>query len=205
VALVTTLGQGIAFKKSITSDNEKKPNRVYFSKFQQYESVPIVNFLDIGAQDEPILRILALRDSLMVFKTDGLFRIGGENALSGFGWFLFDKNTTIYAPDTAVQLNNQIMALGEEGVVAVSDTGSQVISRPIEEVFNINTSSAYVNQARLAFGVGYESDRSYLLFVGSQRNSTIADVCYRYNFFTESWTSFPIEHTSGIIGEDDNR
>ena len=71
---VTVGGAGSWEKLTSTdavSSNEQKINRVYYSKFQQPEAVPLLNYFDVGAADKAILRIFPLRDSLFVFKEDG--------------------------------------------------------------------------------------------------------------------------------------
>jgi len=46
---------------SVVATNLVNPNRIYYSKFQQPEAVPIVNFIDVGSKDTQILRVIALR------------------------------------------------------------------------------------------------------------------------------------------------
>ena len=106
---ITTNGDsGAMIKKSLAfvSENESKINRVYYSKFNQPEAVPIINYFDLGASDKKIIRILPLRDSLFVFKEDGLFRISGETA--PFQSELFDNSFILLAPDSLDVCNNVI-------------------------------------------------------------------------------------------------
>ena len=135
-----------------------------FSKEQQPESVPTVNSFKIGPQDKAILRILGLRDSLFIFKEEGLYRLTGENE-SNFNVAFFDNSGIIIAPDSAVILNNQIYFWGVQGVSTVSETGVGVISRPIENTFNRASSENFINHATASFGVSYEADRAYILFI----------------------------------------
>jgi hypothetical protein len=64
---------GYVYRTISKSDNNRAQNRIYFSKLNQPEAVPIVNFVDIGSKDSPIERILGLRDNLFILKTDGIF------------------------------------------------------------------------------------------------------------------------------------
>jgi hypothetical protein len=50
------------------SNNQIKPNRIYYSKYLQPESVPITNYLDIGDEDKAVVRIMPLRNSIFVLK-----------------------------------------------------------------------------------------------------------------------------------------
>lgn len=199
--LVTATASGYTFKPLNYSDNEEKPNRVYYSKSQQFEAVPELNYFDVGPQDEPIERIVALRDSLFIYKTDGVYRLSGESE-NNFGVTLFDKTSKIVAPDSAAVLNNGIMVLTSDGVSITSDTGITIISRPIQEDVNLLVSSQYENQRTSAFGIGYESDKLYLLFLNESTSSEVAEQCLVYNYFTESWTKFDISKSCGIVGAD---
>jgi len=197
---VTGVGTTAVFTpliSAVTSDNEVAPNRIYFSKFQQPEAVPIVNFFDVGPKDKEIVRILPLRDSLFVLKEDAVYRISGDSSLSGFSTALFDSSTFILAPDSAVVLNNQIFMFSNQGVALVTDTGVSIISRPIENlllplVLDTNFVSA-------TFGVTYESDRAYLLWTTLNDEDTRATQCFRYNTFTNAWTKWEISKTCGVV------
>lgn len=183
---------------SIISDNEVSPNRIYYSKYSQPEAVPIVNYFDVGPKDKDILRILALRDSLFVFKEEGVYRVSGESA--PFSVALFDSSTLLTAIDTAVVLNNEIYMLSDQGVAKVSDTGVSIISRAIEgSLLKLNTTQ-YTNYATASFGVSYESDRSYYLFTVENTSDTVATQCWRYNTFSNAWTKSPLSKTCGIVG-----
>lgn len=181
---------------TIGSTNEISPNRVYFSKIQQPEAVPLVNYIDIGPRDREIKRIIALRDSLFVFKENGIYRISGETA--PFVVQEFDFSAQVLASDSASILNNQIYALSTQGVIKVSDTGVDIISRPIENILMNIVKNEY-NYKSLSFGIGYETDRSYLLFLPSSVNDTVATQCLRYNIFTSTWTKWDVSATCGIV------
>lgn len=188
---------------TVISTNEVRPNRAYFSKFQQPEAVPLVNYLDIGPKDRAIKRVLGLRDSLFFLKEDAIYRLSGDNP-TNFTISPFDSSVQILAPDTAVVLNNQIYALSTQGVVVITDTGVSIISRPIEnQILDISRSTTSYKTA--SFGVAYESDRSYLLWTVSNPNDTVATQCFRYNTFTNTWTKWLGSKTCGLVSFADNR
>src|SRR5690606_30360229 len=93
----------------VQGEIETKPNRIFYSKLQQPEAVPLLNFIDVGPEDKEISRILALRESLFILKEDGVYRLTGINGV--YTVDLFDESTKIVAPDTAVVVNNQIYCL----------------------------------------------------------------------------------------------
>ncbi len=180
-----------------TSTNEMSPNRIYYSKYQQPEAVPIVNYIDIGPKDKAIIRILALRDDLFILKEEGVYRLSGLT--SPFTVYPFDFSTSVAAADSAVVLNNLIYMVTNQGVATVSSTGVAIISRPIEDQIVKLVSSQYTNFSTATFGVSYESDRAYYLFTVSATTDTYATQCFRFNTFTNSWTLLNLAKRSGIV------
>ncbi len=178
-----------------SSSNEVRPNRIYYSKYQQPEAVPLANYFDIGPKDREIKRIIALRDSLFVLKEDGIYRISGETA--PFTVSEFDFSTQVLAPDTAVVLNNQIYALSTLGVIVITESGVEVVSRQIEN--KLLQIMKFQNYKTAGFGVSYESDKAYILFLPEKSIDSVATVAYRFNVFTNTWTKWDVSHTCGIV------
>lgn len=186
---------------TVISDNETKPNRLYWSKYQQPEAVPIVNYIDVGAKDKEIQRGIGLRDGLIIFKEDGVFRLSGNSepfAVNGF------DTVVLMSKDSATILNNQIYALSTQGVIKVDDSSVSVLSRPIENLITEVTRTGY-SFASASFGVGYEMDRAYLLWTVSDSSDTYATQCFRYNIFTQTWTRWDVSASCGIIDPVSNK
>lgn len=197
-----TLPSTTSSGNQVTSNNEIRPNRVHYSKFQQPEAFPLANYIDIGPKDREIKRIIPLRDSLFIFKEDGIYRLSGD--VAPFTVAPFDFSVQVLAPDTAVVLNNQIYALSTQGVVVITDTGVSVISRPIENLL-LKMIKQCLNYKTASFGVSYESERSYLLWVPTNPNDTTATQCFRYNTFTNSWTRWNNNKTCGLVNFSDDK
>ena len=187
---------------SVISSNEVKPNRIYYSKYQQPEAVPLSNYIDIGPKDKHINRIIGLRDSLFIFKDDGIYKLSGDTA--PFQLAPFDFSVNIKAADTAAVLNNQIYALSTQGVITVTDTGVNIISRPIEDLLLDVTRDGF-NFKYSSFGVGYESDRAYHLWTVTESTDTVATQCFRFNTFTNSWVRWNKSATCGLINFSDDK
>jgi len=184
------------------SDNLESPNRLYYSKTNQPDAVPIVNFVDVGPKDEPIERILALRDNLFVLKTDGVYVVNGVSA-PNFSVRLLDS-TEIIAPDSAVVLNNQIYMLSTQGVTTVTDSGVGIISRPIEDRI-LGVANSRFDFRLKTFGVAYESDRSYFIWLPEKTSDTVATQCYRFNTFERAWTRWTVAATCGRVSFSDDK
>ena len=187
---------GFVYKTTAASDNNETPNRLMYSKLNQPEAVPGVNYIDVGSKDKQILRILALRDNLFCLKEDGIFLVSG--AAAPFSVRLLDNSAILTAPDSATVLNNLIYCLTTQGVVSISDSGVSIVSRAIEDLIKKVTTFRY-NYKTASFGVAYESDRAYLLWLPTQIPETQASQCYRYSTITNTWTRWTISANCGVV------
>lgn len=190
--------------QTVISTNEVQPNRIYYSKYQQPEAVPIVNFIDIGPKDKAILRVVALRDNLFILKEDGVYRLSGQVS-SQFTVYPFDFSVVIKAPDSAVVLNNLVYLYSSQGIGTISDTGIAVISRPIEDTISKLLIPSYSTFGTSTFGVAYESDRTYYLFTVTNTTDTYATQCLRYNTFTQTWTQSDLSKRCGVVNAFDDQ
>lgn len=199
-----TTGAAWSLRSDTTvSTNEEKINRVYYSKYLQPEAVPLLNSIDVGSADRKILRIFPLRDSLFVFKEDGLFRISGETA--PFVLSLFDTSCVLISPDSVAVANNIVYCWTTKGISNVTEAGVTEISRPIDtEVLKL-ASSNYPNFNKLTWGVGYDSDNSYTVYTNSSPSDLYATKAFRYSNLTNTWTNFNRSQTCGIINLKDDK
>ena len=104
-------------------------SRVMWSKALQPEAVPRLNFQDIGAWREPVLRMVPTRDSLFVLKTDGVWRITGESPET-LRVEEFDRTIRLIHRRAADVFDNQVWAWTSNGIVALSEAGTQRMSEP---------------------------------------------------------------------------
>lgn len=175
---------------ALTSDNNRLPNGLFYSKPDQPEAVPLINYLLVGAKNKEILRVVPLREKLYVFKEDGIFTVAGEEP---FRVDQLDSQTRLVCPDSAVVLNNQILCLTNQGVVAVSDAGVQLVSRPVEDqLLPYLTSAMRSTVKRYAFGVAHETDRVYELWL-PESGETSCSTALVYNTITNAWTKWEVE------------
>lgn len=175
-------GEYYAYKATITSDNNARPNGIMYSKPQEPEAVPLANYFAVGAKNKQILRIVPLRDKLFVFKEDGLYTVSGTPPYQSVD--LLDATCILLAPDSAVVAGGKIYAFTRQGVVEVSESGVGVISYPIEDLlrqYQIYTSA----QLATAYGTAYESDRLYIYAPDTATQ-------YVYNFMTKAWTTWSL-------------
>ena len=189
---------------SQASANDEFKNAVFFSKTDQPEAVPLGNYLFVGSADQEIYRILALRDSLFVLKADGVFRIYGTSP-STFQVSPLDYTANLLAPDSAVIQNNQIFALTTQGVVMISETGVTIMSRPIEaDLTSMLAANASVLKST-SFGVAYETQRTYYLWLISNSADDHPTQYFRYNTLTNCWTRGTLAKKCGGVNPADDK
>lgn len=208
-SFVAISSRGSAFSPTIpsagttyASSNETRKNRLYISKQQQPEAVPLLNYIDIGSADADGIRVIALRDSTFILKEDGIYRLTGET-IADFRVALFDNTTTLIAEETACAFNNQVFGFADQGVVAISDSGVQIMSRQIEsDLLQLATIS---NFATMSWACAYESDRKYILGIPSATGDEYPTVLYVYNAITTTWTTWDRSMSCGFVLSRDNK
>lgn len=201
----TTVGQAfnpelpVAFGTTVQSTQDILPNAVYSSKIGEPEAVPLVNSYAVGSRNKAILRIFALRDSVIVLKEDGVFRIDGDGT-TNFSATILDGTVICVAPSSAALINNQVVFLSNQGVCLVTPTAVQIISRKIEAPIAAVIGSP--NLVANTSACSYESERLYLLTTLSPNTNT-ASVVYCYNTLTDAWTTNDQYFKQGIVGPED--
>lgn len=200
-AFSPVLPSSFASGTQVTSNNSTEQNSVYFSKSQQPEAVPLAYKLPVGAKTSAILRIVALRDSLLVIKQDGLYVIRGNNP-SSFSVQLLDSTIICTAADSVCILNNSVFMLSNQGIVSASDSGAQVVSRNIETL--LTAIIGKTNIATQTNGVAYESERLYLLSTLSP-NSATANVVYCFNTVTNAFSTWTNTFDDGVVNPSDDK
>lgn len=191
---------------AISSTQDVRPNRLHFSKQGQPYAFPLGNTLAIGDESTPITRVLALRESLFVFK-DGVGEGKGVWRVTGSGpgaWSVsaFNFGAHLVAPESAVVVDNQVFGLFAAGVASVSDSGVDTISVPIEDKMQKLLAVADDTVGPVSFGLSYEvgAERKFMVWVPDDNESVVPSQAYVYNLNTETWTTRDDVRTCGIVG-----
>ena len=172
---------------AVQSESDIGPNRLYIGKLNEPEAVPLFNIRDVGSRASPILRVAALRDSVIILKDDGIYRLNGDST-NNFTVTALDNTVFVKATDSVVVLNNSVYCLSNQGVVQITDSAVRIVSRIIEPLLTAILGQDLEDNTS---AVGYESERLYLLSVKRPNTlSSVADVTYCYNYLTEAWTSW---------------
>lgn len=123
--------------KATTNEGEdsRKRGRLWWSLPQEPEAVPPLNFTDIGNTSADILELVPLDAALLVFKTDGVWRVSGSPPSSWIVDELRAGSTPVrlLAAGCTCVLDGVCYAWTDRGVVAVTEGGVDPIpvSSPI--------------------------------------------------------------------------
>ena len=180
----------------VFSKNDVQPHVVYISKIGEPEAVPYVNFLPVGSRNKPIKRILALRNSVIVLKEDGVWKITGDNPVN-FTATCLDSTVQVIAPNTAAALNNQIYFLAIDGICVATDSAVAIVSRRIEN--RIENIVGLDDIADISSAVAYDSDRTYRICT-TLPNQDERTVTYFHNALNDTWTESDQLFVGGVIG-----
>ncbi len=203
---VTASAHASAYDPTLTnvvSDKNVVNNGVAVSKDGELEAVPATNLLNVGDSSSSIVRIIPLRDYVIVLKTDGIYKIQGT-APGALVVNPFDLTTKIIGSETAVSLNSAVWMFSNQGVVSISDGGVEAKSVPIDDQLNALIGLYLDNVKNTAFAVGYESDRKYILALPTS-NQTFAEVEWCYNYVTSAWTTWSRNLYASFIHSSDNK
>lgn len=187
---------------AMTSTSDIRPNALYYSKNQQPEAVPLLNYLPVGPTNAAILRIAPLRDSMIIISEVGIFRLTGEDPQS-FTIVTLDDTVRVKAAESVQVLSNQVYALSNQGIIRISENGVEVISREIE--IDITKLLQFTNYQDYTFSGSYESERLYMLSTISADGLTEPDVTYVYNIFTRTWTKWTFGFFSARVWDKEDK
>ena len=123
----------------VTSQQQGSGAELRWSKSGEPEHVPLANRRTIGDVSYPIRRIVAARNSLLVFKDDGLYQVYG-NTPDDLTTELIDRTILIPRPldETGSdeqskwldRFDDRVFAMTTRGPMVIGDTGGQPIGAP---------------------------------------------------------------------------
>ena len=204
ISIISTRGE--AWSPNLTTasitTNEVKTNRIYYSLEGQPEAVPLLNYFDIGGENDVIKRLFAQQDFLYAFTNKGIYRISGTTKFAA----VQISTAKIQAPRSIALIRNNILCYTDQGVVMVTNTGVQDnISTNIEKDLVKLTDNSYINFSTTTNACAYESERLYLVATVSDSEDTIANQVYVYNTVFGGWTKWLLNVSSMLISQTDNK
>ena len=185
------------------ADNAADAAGLSFSKFQQPDAVPLENSLTVGSPTYPIVRIIPLRQSVLIFKQgDGIWQLTGTGP-SNFAAVPYDLTTQIAQPWSAAAINDNVCFVSTKGPVGVNESGGVFPLGPPgadcpirDQILEINSFSS---SAKYMFGVGYESEKDYILWTPSSNSDTASAEAWVFNLSQRAWTRWPLAAVTGFV------
>lgn len=187
-----------------TSTNDTYRNGLMFSKEGEVEAVPLSNILFVGSSDDPILRIISLRDALFIFKAkDGAFLLTGDNQ-TNFSITPLDRTAKLVAPESVCALNGYIYGMFETGLCEVSDSGVSIISLNIKDKFLTLFGKAFSEAKAVTRAIPYETEGKLILAVPVQSSDTYSTYQIVYDVFTQEFCEWNLSLSCGFVNPADN-
>lgn len=162
------------------------PNRIYYSKPQEPEHVPELNWLTVGDDTGHIQRMVAMASSLLVFTTCGIYRVSGS-----YPYFSVDvvaRGVRLLRPMALDTIGDAIYAWTDQGVLEITEAGIAA-----------NLTSGFIRDELTPFAASLDSDTEQDAFVvswpdkelvlvgmgdGTNRSKTI----YAWSRTTRAWS-----------------
>lgn len=184
-------------------DQETRPNRIYYSKIEEFEAVPILNYIDVGRQDAAIIACVSADDMLWVFKRDGVFRISGDDESS---FAVTDVDTTVVcnARETVTKFQGRPVGLTNKGMMRATVSGLEPMSGNIQkDILSQFVGTFATRLESLSFAVAYDSEEMLLLFFGDNRDQVLTTTIlacnggYIYSGKADEWTAWQWDPANG--------
>lgn len=177
-----------------TSDNNRHPAGLWYSKLDQPESVPPFNYFLVESDSDPILRVFPLNYRLLVFKTSGIYTVTNV--------FPFQvtklSEAKLVAPDSVALLNLSLYCLCDQGILRIDDSGPDSASVAIDNLVTPLLGPLRAEVAPLAFGIGVEAQRQYLLFLPAA-DATANSYALAYSTLSGGWTRYLFGAQGGVV------
>ncbi len=204
-AFIPSLGDDSS--DTLSSTQETHANRVYYSRPDEPEAVPLLNYIDVGSQLYPIQRLVPLTDALLVFKQDGLFRITGS-APGNWSVDCCDQELRLVRPEAAEALGGVCFAWTNRGVMAITAFGEpRSISAGKIDAALFSTQGAVLANSQYHGCRVLVSQRHQLVLLTMPSTSYAApryfsDTVYVFSVKTGAWTTWPLRIRCGATGSD---
>lgn len=163
-------------------------NRVMYSKADEPEAVPAMNYNDVGDPTEAIIAIKTLRDKAIIVKERSVWKLTGGDPLS-FSFQLMDGTTSVVDGRTVQSLANKVYALSLQGIVSISES-VQIVSRRITDLLvdKSGEATAWV-------------DEEHGLYIVNPSLSTNSQLIV-YNYLNDNYTSWSFADDSVVNNKD---
>jgi hypothetical protein len=191
---------------TVASEAETHKNGLYRSKYNQPEAVPLLSYDLVQRANRGITGLVALKESLLIFKDDGCSILTGQSdgtIGNAFSVRELDPTIKVEAPQTLATLDNSGIGYTTQGVLRVSSAGSGIVSRAIE--VDLSKISKFTSFTTIAKAAPYEAERSYLFFTQDSSADTYPKSVWVWNYMTNAWTRWRKRLNGGLVHPSDGK
>jgi len=204
VSLSATCATAFAPQLSLSGTNDAKPNRLWWSAPDEPEAVPLLNYQDIGSSSEPILALVPLRNALLVFKTDGIWRVTGS-APSSWSIEPLDLAIRLLRPEAVTNIGDGAYAWCDRGMFLVTDSGAQSLSSNAIDV-ELRTAANYILTNATTHGtfmVPWKARNLVLFGIPAAAAGTTTQRVYAFSTVTNAFSEWPVSWSVACHGDGD--
>jgi hypothetical protein len=187
----------IAFRANpsggVLVDRDEFPNGIAYSKPAEPEAVPELNFILVGDENAPVLAFAPLRGALLVWKTDGVYRVTGSppdgwriDAVAPRTRAIRGECVTVVGEDAYAWTDVGVVLANEGGVQNISDgTIGRDINARVDLIFADNVTTG-------AWVAGHVRENLLLVAVPGSFDAYASDV-YCLHLGTRAWTRWTMD------------
>lgn len=175
---------------AIVVARDDRPNRLHYSKPFEPEHVPEgVNWIEMGSESEPILALVPLRAALLVFKSDGAYRISGS-APDFWRVDLLDPDLRVLRGECATSFLGEAAVWARSGVFLVNEGGPRSVSaNKIDATLAVAARAVIADSTTTgAFVVGWSHGRVLLVGTPSDQAQVSTTYSYAFSSATGQWS-----------------
>lgn len=186
---------------TIVTEAVQRTNRIVHSKFEEPDGWPLLNLDDIGSSRAKVLRLVPLRDSLMIFTERGVHLVTGD-VEQDFTIVEMETDIQLLAVESPAVLNDKVWCFTNQGIVSLNENGAEVrsfhgIERDLQKI------QTFTNFKTLTWGLAYEEDHKYILWTQGESGDATVTVGWFWNDFTETWVKRIKKVSCGIVPKED--
>lgn len=187
--------------KVITPTSDVLVGAVYWSKNGQFESVPLVNFVNVGQPSSAVIGMAAAENALYIFKEDGVFSLTGFSAETGWSTQPLSDDILIHTNALTV-VGGAVYAWTGRGLMEFTASSARNLSiltvgdqlRPFEDayLYSENRGDCYMQ--------AFHSENELVLGLPETPSAGPLTQLYVYNPITDAWTRWTRPLTSTTEG-----
>ena len=167
-----------------TFSSTAKKNLLQWSLDNQPEHCPSKNTTNVGVGQ--LIQMVASRDALWIFCTDGLWRLSGAGGV--WDIHLVDPTLILSAPDCAAVLRDVVYAYTNRGLVEISDAGISPITQ--DTLNDVLPGPSFYETTKYQVVADETNDEILLMVCGQNLGTTATLYCYATLFKKWSTVTF---------------